>query len=384
MTLIKAAKALGVRSVVIDPDPEAPGNAFADHFEVVGPLDYNLTKKIALKYNVYGIVTSQMENPLRIMAKLAKELNLIFPLPEVIERCRNKYLMKLAFLRHDIPCAKGILINKKEKITIRLLEDLSFPLIMKPADAHSSKGVYRVTDFEDLLKYESESRNFSSDHSVIIEEFIEGPEYSIEAIIHKGKTTIIQHTEKIITPYPRTVELGHIQPAGLSLKQKIEIDTLVAKAIKTLGIDNSATHTELKISKYGPVIIEIGARLGGDYISSYLTNSSTGVNMDKAAIQVAMGLEPDTDIKEKAYSYIRYIELPQGKKVKQIDDWQEFLKNENVVHANVSIKIGDIVPIISDSAKRPGFVIVKGKSKEDVIQKSELYCQQFVKYINLN
>jgi biotin carboxylase len=384
LTLIKATKPLGVTSVVVDPNPEAPGKEFADHFEVVGPSDYELTKKIALKYKVDGIVTSQMENPLRIMARLAHELDLIFPSPEVIEQCRNKYLMKQAFLQHGIPCARGILLKEGEKIIPDILENLDFPLIIKPSDSYSSRGVYRIESFEELLQHENDSRCFSSDKSVIVEEFIEGPEYSIESLTFKGNTSIIQYTEKIITPYPHTVELGHIEPADLNEEQKEEIDFVVINAIKALGIDNSATHTELKLSRNGPVIIEIGARLGGDYISSYLTVVSTGVNMDKAAIKIALGEAPDIDINNKSFIYIKYLELPEGRIVNQIGNWEELLENEEIVHARITVKKGDIIPKISDSAKRPGFIIIKGNSKKDVQTKANIIYNQFLNYIILN
>lgn len=384
LTLIKAAKELGLKSVVIDPNMDAPGKDLAEVFEVVAPNDYETTRDVALKYKVDGIVTSQMENPLRMMAKLANELSFIFPSPETIERSRNKFLMKKAFIEHNIPCAQGILLKAGDPILPEKLTGFRFPFIIKPADAHSSRGVYRIENLSELIACEKEVRNFSSDNSVIIEEFIEGPEYSIEAITFKGETTIIQFTEKIITSYPHTVELGHIQPAELSEEQKYQIRHVVTNAIKALGIDNSATHSELKLTSHGPVVLEIGARLGGDYISSYLTIASTGVNMDKAAIQVALGEEPDIKEKELAYSQIKYLELPEGKAVKRIGNWKELLNSEGMVYANCLLKTGSKIPSITDSAKRPGFVIVKSSSKTSVMKKAEFFCSKLAEYIELN
>ena len=384
LTLIQAAKALGVTSVVIDPNPEAPGKGYADHFEIVGPSDYELTKKVALKYRVDGIVTSQMENPLRIMARLAHELDFIFPSPEVIERCRNKYLMKQAFLEHNVHCAKGILIKNYNQITTEILEGFIFPLIIKPTDSHSSRGVYRVNDFEELFEYEHESRSYSSDNSIVVEEFIEGPEYSVEALTCKGKTSIIQYTEKIITNYPHTVELGHIQPADLKEEQKEEINSVVINAIKALGIDNSATHTELKLTRKGAVIIEIGARLGGDYISSYLTLTSTGVNMDEGAIKIALGNEPDVIHKQQCNSYIKYLELPVGKYVTELKNWGQIKSYENVVYASFNLVVGQRIPQMTDSAKRPGFIIVRGDSKRKVITEANKISNSFKDLIVCN
>jgi carbamoyl-phosphate synthase large subunit len=378
LTLIEAARDIGIRSVVIDPNPEAPGRKICDHFEVVEAADYNLTKNIALKYKAGGIVTSQMENPLKMMARLAKEFEFVFPSPEVIERCRNKYLMKQAFLMNNIPCAKGILIVEKTHITPEIIKDFKFPLIIKPLDSYSSRGVYRVTSFKDLLHFESESRNNSSDGSVIIEEYIDGPEYSVEALTYRGKTKIVQFTEKIITPFPHTVEIGHLQPANLNEEQKAKIEEIVTNAITSLGIDNSASHTELKMRDNNPVIIEIGARLGGDYISSYLTLISTGVNMDKGAINLAFGLEPDIEQKSSHFSYIKYLDLPPGRVLSQVNEWIMIKDIPYVVHANLNVSVGQIIPPLTDSSKRPGFIIVSGNSRNEVIQRA-IKAEAFLK-----
>lgn len=367
LTLIEAARALGVESVVVDPDVNAPGKRIADHFEVVGPMDYNLTREVAGKYKVDGIVTGQMENPLTLMARLAEENAYIFPSPDVILNCRNKYLMKQVFLRNGIPCAKGIKIDSGEILTPDILKDFSYPVIIKPVDSFSSRGVYKINEFSEIAGFEEITRNFSSDGSLVVEEFIEGKEYSVESLTYKGYTYVIQITEKIITSYPYTVEMGHLQPADLSPEEKETISSIVIKAIKALGIENSAAHTELKLTSDGPVIIEIGARLGGDFISSHLTLASTGISMDQGAINIALGYKPDTVCKSGGFSFIRYLELSAGLKVLKVDDWFSIKKMPNVVFASLSIKEGQLIPNITDSAKRPGFVIVKGNTREEVL-----------------
>jgi carbamoyl-phosphate synthase large subunit len=367
LTLIKAARALGVRSIVIDPNQEAPGRAIADHFEVVEPSDYSLTREIAINHKVNGIVTSQMENPLILMANLAEDLGFIFPSLEVIKCCRNKYLMKQVFLNNNIPCSRGILIKSDIKIESVILKDFSFPIIIKPVDSHSSRGVFKVENYEGLKKFEAQTRCFSSDQSILIEEFIEGKEYSVETLTYKGKTFVIQITEKIITPYPCTVETGHIQPAELTDEEKLAIEKTVIKTISALGIDNSAAHTELKFTNRGPIIIEIGARLGGDFISSYLTFTSTGINMDEGAINIAIGHNPDVDKKYNKFSFIKYLELPEGMIVKKVNNWKDIRNNPDVIHALLSIKEGDVIPAMTNSAKRTGFVMVRGKTRDEVI-----------------
>jgi Biotin carboxylase len=377
LELIKAARELNMNSVVIDPTSDPPGKELSDFFYQVDGQDKAMTKEIARRHGVDGIVTAQMENPLRLMAQVAEELQFIFNSPKTIEQCRNKFLMKAAFVKADVPCAKGILLHKDEmpdKLSL-ITARLNFPLIIKPVDAFSSRGVYKVNSFDELLTYVAHSSHYSTNGDYLIEEFIAGTEYSVETITFKGKTHTVQFTEKYITPYPQTVEVGHLQPAIISNSQKNIIELVVSNAIKALGIDNSASHTELKLTNDGVKIIEIGARLGGDFIGSYLTKASTGVNMDKAAIQVALGQMPDLTPTKNAVSLIRYIELPVGRKVIDVLPIDEILAISCVRYAHIFVKAGDIIKPIEHSAMRPACFIVAGQTLDVV--KSDAVTVEF-------
>jgi len=379
--LIEEAKNLGITSVVIDPFENAPGKKIADYFYVVAGNDYESTKQIAIKHQVNGIVTTQMEKPMRLMAKLSKELNIQFHPSEVVEKSLDKWLMKQSFLKYNVPCAAGRLFLRDEKIKEEDLDSLQYPLIIKPKDATSSQGVYKIESYKDIFKFENITRSFSHNNEVIVEEFLDGKEYSVESITFKGSTTICQFTEKFVTPFPTTVEIGHLQPAELTEQEREEITQVVTSAIKAIGIDNSAAHTEVKLTSYGPKVVEIGARGGGDFISSYLTLSSCGISMDKAMIQISLCLKPDLLPKLNQYSYIKYLELPVGKRVKKIENYDEILLDKDVVMAALTVKPSDIIEPITESKKRPGFVIVKCSDKSNLINKAEMLCNILFKKI---
>lgn len=385
LELIREAKNLGVISIAIDPNSNAVGVEEADFFYRVDGDDYELTKEIALKHNVNGIVTGQMENPLRLMARLAQELGFIFNSPEVVERCRDKHLMKECFIKNQIPCAKGVLFSGYTLPTQDELEkqNLVFPLIIKPTDAHSSRGVVRVEDYKELKEQVLETANFSSNQNYLVEEFLEGQELSVEAITHKGETHIVQFTEKFITPFPRTVELGHLQPARITSEEKEEIDKVVKKAIVALGIDNSPTHTEVMLTKKGVKIIEVAARLGGDFIGSYLTKASTGISLDRATIEIALGLEPKVEKENKEFAYIKYFFLPAQKKVVEVLNYQDILEEDSLVFAQIFVKPGDITTTLTHSAHRAGCVLVKGKTYRDVLQKAQHFENRLTDKIKL-
>ena len=373
LELIREAKSLGVISVVIDPQPDPPGRQEAEFFYRVGGEDYDATRAVAVKHGVSGMVTGQTEKPLRMMARLAEELGLIFHSPEVTERCLDKWLMKSAFRSHRIPCADGILIRHRDQLN-EDLSGFSYPVIMKPVDSFSSRGVVRIDSQEELKTFFEESRNYSTHGDVIIEEFLAGKEYSAEAVTYRGKTFVVQITEKFITPYPHTVETGHLQPADLSESVKAEMISLVQKAIASLGIDNSASHTEVMVTAEGPKVIEVGARLGGDFISSYLTKASTGVSMDRAAVQVALGGEPDLKPSRKDYAMIRYIELPVGRKVTGVQQIDDIRQLPGVEFAWVFVRPGDTVLRLTHSGVRPACILVKALSREKLLRDTAKYC----------
>ncbi len=373
-TLIEAARELGLVSIVLDPSPNAPARHLADVFYAVAGNDYERTKAIAVAHQVAGIATAQMENPMRLMARLAAELGFIFHTPEIAERSIDKWLMKQAFQKAGVPCAQGILLRGDDKDVSGVTDRMAFPMIVKPKDSHSSKGVFKVDAADELAGFLPPAGRFSSSGQVIVEEFLEGPEYSVEAITFQGVTTIIQITEKFVTPLPYRVELGHLQPAPLSPDEKAAVEHITVSAIQAIGIDNSASHTEVKLTAQGPKVIEIGARLGGDFISSYLTRTSCGVNMDKAVIQAALGEQPDLEKKWNRHACIRYFQLPEAEKVLQVLPWEHVLDAPEVVYAHINVQPGEIIPPITESKNRPGFVIIEAGSRDAALAVSDKYA----------
>ncbi|KAA3635291.1 MAG: ATP-grasp domain-containing protein [Bacteroidetes bacterium] len=368
LDLIKACRKLGYRTIVTDPAESPPGAKWADLFFVLSADDIIGHEEVIIKEKVKGIVTCQMENPLELMALLAQKFNMPFPSPKAIKKARNKFLMKEAFVSGEVPCAFGILFRNYEQASNSNLTHRDFPLIMKPIDSHSSKGVIKVDSKKELLANFKVTSSFSSNGEVLVESFLSGPEVSVEALTFKGQTTIVQVTDKWITPYPHTVELQHIQPSSLPKDTIVKIHAIVKKAVKVLGLDNCGIHAELKITDQGPKMIEIAARLGGDYISSWLTLLSTGINMNKALAQIAMGQHPDLEQHFSWHSAIRYVNWPSGKKVAKITSLKPFLNDHRVNHAGIFLKQGQLTPLVCESKSRHSFFITSANNRQQLMK----------------
>ena len=118
---------------------------------------------------------------------------------------------------------------------------------------------------------------------------MEGPEVSVESITVEGESHIITVTDKMVTEIPFFVETGHTEPSRLPADVQEDIRNVALKAIAALGVKNGPTHTEIKVTKSGAKLVEIAARLGGDFITSRLVPLSTGVDMIDCQLSSTLG-----------------------------------------------------------------------------------------------
>lgn len=362
-SIIEKAKALGLYTIAIDPDHFAECKSIVDAYEVVDGDDYELTLAIAKKYNISGLITAATDKPLIMMAHIAETLKLPFYSVKTATISTDKFLMKEAFIKGNIPCAKGKLISSPEDAS-----DFNYPVILKPRDNSGSRGVIYCNDISDLKIAFAETKLFTKKEDILVEEFIEGKEYSIESLHFGGNTRVIQYTEKITTPLPYNVELGHNQPANISLETKYKINKIISKISNVLGFSNCASHTELKISNRGIFVIETSPRLGGDYITSHLVPLSTGINMEDALIKIALGENVDFDSLPKA-TLISYLNFKIGRKIIYIVSENEMKqKFPEIVEFHMTIAKGDQIKPITNSLNRYGHFILQGLNLNSLLR----------------
>lgn len=360
-SIINRAKLMGLYTIGIDPCPDAVCRNDVDVFEVVGGQDYEGTLAVARKYGVSAVVTAATDKPLVMMARVAKELGLRFYSEETAIWSTDKYLMKQRFIEGGVPCARGRVIKSAEEA-----KDLEFPLIVKPRDNSGSRGVLLCQDMKSLQDAMEETLQYTRLNSVLVEEFIDGPEYSIESLHYDGKSEVIQFTEKHTTPFPYNVELGHIQPANLSDFKKDEIRSIIEKIGKTLGFNNCPSHTELKINERGIYVIETSPRLGGDYITSTLIPLSTGINIEDQLLHIALGHEVDCKPKYLQYSGVLFFSFEADSIITAVPERDFVLKWPFVVDYSFKLSVNDCVNKITSSLNRYGHIILKGSDRKSI------------------
>lgn len=379
LSIIKRAKLMGLFTVGIDPCEDAFSRSECDAFKVVGGQDYEGTLAIAKKFNISAIATAATDKPLVMMARIAKELNLPFYSVETAEWSTDKFQMKRRFIKGGVPCAQGRLIHSVDEA-----KDLYFPVICKPRDNSGSRGVKLCRNLQELQECVDEALQYSKLDTVLVEEFIEGREFSIESLHYDGKSEVIQFTEKETTEFPYNVELGHKQPANLTEEQKQFIRDIIVKIGETMKFENCPSHTELKINDRGIFVIETSPRLGGDFITSTLTPLSTGINLEDQLLHIALGEKVDTTTNrvEKA-SGVCFFSYPRGM-VKSISDKiSEVFSWPNISNFELRLKVGDIITPITSSLNRYGQFIVCGNSREEIDVLIENYERRINKLIKI-
>jgi carbamoyl-phosphate synthase large subunit len=378
-SIIKRAKAKGLFVVGIDPCADAVCRNEVDAFEVVGGQDYEGTLAVARKYNISAVVTAATDKPLVMMARVAKELGLPFYSEETAQISTDKFRMKESFRKGGIPCANGGLIKSIDEA-----EGLVYPVILKPRDNSGSRGVIFCNNKSEFEAAFNEAMQYTKLDSVLVEEFIEGQEYSIEGLHYDGKSEVIQFTEKKTTPFPYNVELRHTQPANLSEEHKKLIRKIVADIAIVLGFENCPSHTELKINKRGIFVIETSPRLGGGYITSTLTPLSTGINMEDQLLNIAIGTPVDTRTGrvEKASS-VHFFSLPEGvvisidKELEKVREWS------NIESFDLKLRPGSIVTKFKSGLDRYGQFIINANNREEVDYLIEEYSKKINDYIKI-
>ena len=372
---ILKAKEMGLYVGVADFNPEAVGIKYADEFFNASTMDEDAVLKAAEEFKPDGIMTLATDMPMRGVSKASDKLHLHSISYETSFKATDKYEMIKAFKAYGVPSPWYFDVDSYEDL--KALEGkVSFPCIIKPTDNAGSHGVAKVHDFEELLANYEYSHSCSRHGKVIVEEYLDGPEVSVEVMVVKGTVHILQITDKITTGAPHFVEMGHTQPSRLPEETQRQIREVAEAACKSLGLDKGPAHVEMKVTSRGPVMIELGARMGGDNITTHLVPLSTGIDMVGATIKVALGEEPDIQPTLHCGSAIRYFDVPFGT-IKSIGGVEEAEKIPGVKQITFTKGVGEESTPIECSNDRIGFVIAQGGTAEE----AALACEEAMKRI---
>ena len=359
--LIEKAKDLNYETHVFAWKDGSIGEKTADFFYPISIIEKEKILEQCKKIKPDGICSIASDLATITVNYVAEKLGLKGNPVSSTFQCTNKYEMRKVFKENGIKTPK--FIKTTSNFNKSKLNDFKFPLIVKPTDRSGSRGITKIYSMEELKKAIDYSVKDSFEKSAIIEEYIEGNEYSCECISFNGKHYFLAFTKKFTTGAPNFIETGHVQPSDIDISIQEKIKKEIFRALDALGIKNGASHTEFKIDENGTmIIIEIGARMGGDCIGSDLVYLSTGYDFVKMVIDVSVGLEPNFNINT----------LPRKVAIKFLFNEKDLEELENL-KVNKKIQIYSISELntshmgnVVDSSSRLGYYIyfpTEGESK---------------------
>lgn len=325
----RQAKALGYEVIGIAIEKGAVCKRYCDNFYPVSFADKDAVVEVCRKEKVDGIISFSLESALPTVAYVASKLGLVSNSEESIKLTQSKFAQRQALENAGIPVPKYYLIENVADLSKVVCR---FPVIVKPVDSGGSQGICKVESKDKLTEAYNYAISFSRTSKAIIEEFVDGREFSVEYISHQGKHYFLQITDKVTSGAPRFVEMQHHQPADIPVSVWDRIKAMVEGALTALKIENSASHTEIKWNSTDELfIIETGARMGGDYISSDLVRLSTGYDFVDGAIKLAIGKFEEPTFPKPMHSGVYFyskLALEVGEIIKNHEKWPEIVEWE--------------------------------------------------------
>lgn len=365
--IIQTAKTMRLHTVVADMNPSSIGFQIADESIVMSTKDVEgmvrESKKFAQNSPIHGVITAGTDASMTVAA-VASALQLPGIRFVDAEAASNKVKMRQRLKEFGMPiprfAAVWSLLDAKEA-----LDSLTFPLVMKPADNMGARGVIKVNHKEDLPSAFRHAKRFCPTGELILEEYMEGPELSVDALAFQGQIRMTGIADRIIEREPYFIEVGHNMPSAMPKEILEEVERVMAGGMRALGIHLGAGKGDIKVTKEGVKIGEIAARLSGGFMSAFTYPLSTGVNLNRAALLISLGETPDNlDPVLNRVSIERSLLSKPGKLI-SIGGVEEIKKIDGVSEVFIQSKPGDIIKEPTNNIDKSGHVIIVAENLKD-------------------
>ena len=298
------------------------------------------------------------------VAQVARALGLPQAFSSNVDSIRCKQVVRQAIQDAGLPNARFAVTTCWQQTQIEA-QKIGYPLIIKPSDLASSAFVRRVHTEQELreafLALEAFTHNFRAqlrEPVWLLEEWLSGPEVSVEAYTYQGQTTVIGITDKSLTGQPYFIEDGHMFPADIEPRLSQDITDYVVQVLHAVGQDHGISHTEVKLTPDGPRIVEINPRPGGNYIAE-LIERVTGINLLKVHIDLALGRKPNVLGLDRAQgsAAVKFLVPDKQGMIASVDGLDALTDNAAIVRWHMKPLVGTIVSQPVDNACYLGHVI---------------------------
>jgi len=372
--LLRAAKELGVWVLGVDANRSAIGAAACDDFREVSTHDVDSVVRVAREVQVDGITTCGSELALRTTVRAAALLGLPFYGDEAtVDRCQAKDKMREAYRAGGAPIPGFAVTTSFDEVEAFVFRS-ELPVVVKPSRGWGQRGVSKVENGSELRAAYDRARAASDDGVVLVEEFVEGDEFSVNAYTHGAATTVCSVTERVITHYPDPPGITFAEwfPSGLDRAREAQAIEAALAGIAALGIRRGPTYTQLRLGPKGARIVETAYRLGGG-LDPDVALLGSGISLFRKILGVALGnVEWESVGRERAPhgGAIGKFLVGRPGRVVRIRGLDAARALPGVIGAEVYVSVGSTVFPLTDGSKRVGHVLAVGDGRDQANERA--------------
>ena len=300
--LINQLKERGITTVLIDGNPNALARPYADKFYQMAIFDIEAVKNLAVEEKVDFLITCCADQVLLVVAQVSEMLGLPCYIDyQTGQNVSDKKYMKKIFHENNIPTSRHV---EMTELDWERIKELQYPLVVKPVDAYSSRGVRKAQNPEELELYFGEAAQISRAGGVIVEEFVSGTEISVDVYVEDGvaKVLCVSNSEKIADADRFIIFRGRY-PVAASPEIMEQIRVVAQQIADAFQLKDAPMLIQM-INTGEPVsVLEFCARTGGN-MKYLLIKRSCGFDVIKAVIDLAVGEKPHVELREPESKYI--------------------------------------------------------------------------------
>jgi biotin carboxylase len=373
------ARRMGLRVLVSDGAPDAPGFRLADAGLLASTYDPDATVEAARAYasanRIDGVLAVAADVPVTVAA-VADALGLPGIPMEAARLAADKLAMKRRFAERGVPVPWFAPVASAAELT-RIAANHGVPLIVKPVDSRGARGVVRLLPGVDLSWAFQVAAAESPTGRVMVEEFVPGPQVSTESVVIDGRTTTVGFSDRnyeLLERFaPYVIENGGELPSCLPPAVREAVDEVVARAAAAMGVAHGTVKGDIVVGPDGPMVIELAARLSGGFFCTHEIPLATGVNFVEAAIRLALGERPSADDLRPRWSkgVAQRFLFPTAGMVVQVQGAAEAAAGEGIALMEMRVQPGDRVAPMTSHVQRAGVVVAVAETREAAITRAE-------------
>jgi len=368
---IRLAKSLGYAVLVTDMYEDAPGYAYADDHERIDIRDRARTLASARQHRIDGIICDTTDVGVPTAAYVADELGLQGIGYETALRFTDKALMREAAAKAGVLQPAYVVLSGAEELG--QIAEMRFPLAVKPVDNQASRGVHKVGSRAELESAVRDALEHSNVKRVLVEEWIDGTEVTVEGMCFGGRVSALGISDK--ERYARTPQIASrlTYPPAMSDEVVAAIRHANVAVIGALGLRTGVTHAEYVVTPDGRIyFVEIAARGGGNRLYTHIVPYLSGVPLPRCYLEWTLGSDdpwPQPDGVARA-AILDFFDVPIGT-IRSIEGVAEAARLPGVADLGLELSVGSSFKGAENDRARPGYVVVYGETRAEVIAIAE-------------